>query len=161
MKFRTAEIATGVIFLVYSILYIFYITPNFVTNALNDSTTQTIAWTLRPEALPNLNIGVFIVCTFVMIFQAMRSQPDADLDITQGSFAKLVFVIGWAFLYSALLPIFGFMVLSPIFMAVLIMAFGLRDWRYVLGVSIAMPLLMEYFFFHGFQIILPEGRLWK
>jgi|TARA_B100002003_G_scaffold206404_1_gene200213 hypothetical protein len=161
MKFRTAEIATGVLFLVFSMVYIFYITPNFVTNPLADSNADKMAWTLSPEALPYLNIGVFIAFSLIMVFQAIRTTNAALLEMNIGSFGKIAFVVAWSFLYTYLLPIFGFFLLSPVFMAVLILAFGLQNWMLVLAVSVAMPVLMDTFFFQMFQIILPEGSLWK
>jgi hypothetical protein len=161
MKFKTAEIATGLTFLVFGVVYVFYITPNFVTNPMVDASAEKLAWTLRPEALPYLNIGVFFVFSMVMLFQAIRSPSDSPFEMNSGSFAKIAFVICWSFLYAYLLPILGFLPLSPVFMAVLILAFGVRDWKLVLGVAVAMPLLMDFFFFQGFYIILPEGSLWK
>jgi len=160
MKNRTADIATGLLFLFYGVLYIFYITPNFVTNPLKDTSADEMDWTLRPEALPYLNIGVFLLFSVILILQAVRSKSDTLLNLELGSLGKVGFVIAWSFLYSSLLPIFGFRLLSPIFLAVLILTFGVRDWRYAAGISIVMPILMEFFFFQTFQIILPEGRLW-
>lgn len=161
MKFKTAEIITGIIFLLYSVLYIFWITPTYVTNALNDSSIQTIAWTLRPEALPNLNIGAFIFFTCIMIIQATRSKVDELLELSFNSSFKLLFIIACSFIYVALLPIFGFLTISPLFMLILVYTLGLRDWRYIVGISLVMPFLMDFFFYQGFQIILPEGQLWK
>ena len=161
MKFRTTEIATGVSFLIFSLVYVFYITPNFVTNPLNDASMQTMAWTLRPEALPSLNIGVFVVFSLVMTYQAIRSRNETLLDLNIRSFGKVIFVVIWSFIYTFLLPIFGFLLISPVLMAVLILAFGLRNWMFVLGVSILMPVFLDTVFFQTFQIILPEGALWK
>ena len=161
MKFRTTEIATGVSFLIFSLVYVFYITPNFVTNPLNDASMQTMAWTLRPEALPSLNIGVFVVFSLVMTYQAIRSRNETLLDLNIRSFGKVIFVVIWSFIYTFLLPIFGFLLISPVFMAVLILAFGLRNWMFVLVVSILMPVFLDTVFFQTFQIILPEGALWK
>jgi hypothetical protein len=161
MKFRTAEIITGIIFLIFSLVYVLYITPNFVTNPMSDASQDTMAWTLRPEALPYLNIGVFIIFSLIMLLEAFRSQSSEIFGLTKGSMGKLCFIIAWAFLYTYMLPVFGFLLLSPIFMAVLISALGLRNWLLVLSISIAMPFFMEVFFFQMFQIILPEGRLWK
>ena len=161
MKFRTTEIATGVSFLIFSLVYVFYITPNFVTNPLNDASMQTMAWTLRPEALPSLNIGVFVVFSLVMTYQAIRSRNETLLDLNIRSFGKVIFVVIWSFIYTFLLPIFGFLLISPVFMAVLILAFGLRNLMFVLGVSILMPVFLDTVFFQTFQIILPEGALWK
>ena len=161
MKFRTTEIATGVSFLIFSLVYVFYITPNFVTNPLNDASMQTMAWTLRPEALPSLNIGVFFFFFLVMTYQAIRSRNETLLDLNIRSFGKVIFVVIWSFIYTFLLPIFGFLLISPVFMAVLILAFGLRNWMFVLGVSILMPVFLDTVFFQTFQIILPEGALWK
>ena len=161
MKFRTAEILTGIIFLIFSLVYIIYITPNFVTNPMLDASQDTMAWTLRPEALPYLNISVFIIFSLIMLLEAFRSQSSEIFGLTKGSTGKLCFIIVWAFLYTYLLPVFGFLLLSPIFMAVLISVLGLLNWLLVLSISVAMPFFMEVFFFQMFQIILPEGRLWK
>ena len=122
---------------------------------------QTMAWTLRPEALPSLNIGVFVVFSLVMTYQAIRSRNETLLDLNIRSFGKVIFVVIWSFIYTFLLPIFGFLLISPVFMAVLILAFGLRNWMFVLGVSILMPVFLDTVFFQTFQIILPEGALWK
>ena len=122
---------------------------------------QTMAWTLRPEALPSLNIGVFVVFSLVMTYQAIRSRNETLLDLNIRSFGKVIFVVIWSFIYTFLLPIFGFLLISPVFMAVLILAVGLRNWMFVLGVSILMPVFLDTVFFQTFQIILPEGALWK
>ena len=70
----------------------------------------------------------------------------------------MVFAVGVVYVFA--LEWFGFYASSPVFLAVLLMFFGTRDWRYVVPVSLLVPVGMERFFWHAFKVILPEGSVY-
>jgi hypothetical protein len=55
----------------------------------------------------------------------------------------------------------GFSAASPIFLAVLILSMGTRNWRYILPFALLLPLIVNYFFWYSFRVILPEGILFN
>ena len=161
MILRTSEFWTGLVFIFFSIFYLFYLTPNFVTNPFNTTITAEIAWTLRPETLPILNICVFSFFSFLLMVQSERNMTQNSLSIDIFPKLKLILIIILSFVYTALLPIIGYSLLSPVFLGVLILVLGVRRWWLIIAVAITMPLLMQLFFFQMFQVILPEGSLWN
>ncbi len=104
MKYRTAELATGIFFLIFSAVYLFYLTPNFITDPMRDSERQKIAWTLRPEMLPQLTIGLFAVLSLVLIIHALRSDNDNPFEFHTGPFLKLAVIVALSFIYVYFLP---------------------------------------------------------
>jgi hypothetical protein len=161
MKYRTAELATGIFFFIFSVFYTFYLTPNFIVNPLLDTTQSTMPWTLRPEMLPHVTIGSFAIMSLGLIVHALRSNDEAPFDFHFGPSLKLIFLILLTYIYVYLLQIIGFILLTPAFLIALILLFGIRDWRMIIGVSLLLPLFLNYGFLYLFQLILPEGSLWS
>ncbi len=161
MKYRTAELATGIFFLIFSAVYFFYLTPNFITETMRDVQQQKIPWTLRPEMLPQLTISAFAVLSVVLVSDALKTDKEKPFDLHLGSTLKLVLIITLAFIYVYLLPLLGFLLITPVFLAVLITIFGVRNWKQIVGVSLGLPIFLEVSFYQLFQLILPEGELWK
>jgi len=93
--------------------------------------------------------------------QSGRNMTQNSLSIDIFPKLKLILIIILSFVYTALLPIIGYSLLSPIFLGVLILVLGVRRWWLIIAVAITMPLLMQLFFFQMFQVILPEGSLWN
>ena len=63
--------------------------------------------------------------------------------------------------YVESLAYFGFLVSTPVFLAILVTAMGTRDWRYVVAMSILFPIVVNYFFWFAFKLALPEGSLFS
>jgi len=135
MKYRTAELGTGIFFLIFSAVYLFYLTPNFITDPMRDAERQKIAWTLRPEMLPHVTIGLFAVASLGVIIHALRSNDDKLLDFELGVFLKVAVIVCLSFIYVKLLSVLGFLVITPLF--------------------------LEVSFYQLFQLILPEGKIWN
>ncbi|MBT3766851.1 MAG: hypothetical protein HOB79_01600 [Rhodospirillaceae bacterium] len=87
-----AELATGIFFLIFSAVYMFYLTPNFITNPLRDAERQKIVWALRSEMLPQLTISHFAIANLGVIIHALRSKDDKPFDFELGAGLSL-FVI--------------------------------------------------------------------
>lgn len=161
MNQRTAELASGIFFLIFSAVYYFYLTPNFIADPMRDSDRQKIPWALLPEMLPQLTIGAFSVTSLVLTVQAYRSKSGSLLDLELGSTLKVLVIVALTLIYLYLLPLLGFLLTTPVFMALLIAMFGIRNWFLIAAISIIMPVVLDYSFYQMFKLILPEGKLWS
>ena len=94
-----------------------------------------------------------------MLVRALRrlaTEADAGLGLAlgRGTAAFAAFVV-----YVAALPWLGFLLATVPFFAVLMALFGERR-RWVLAVgALVVPIVMFVLFRHGFQIVLPAGRI--
>ncbi len=155
---RKADLITGVAFLVFTIVAFAYLIPYQIVSSIPiDESTPAV---LRPEFFPQLTMVLFAVTCVLMMGAALKNFSNKRLwDDAKGSLTRVFSVLALTFLYVQALELFGFSYTSPIFMAVIICMLGIRNWRLIVSTAIFFPLFLTYFFWHSFQVVLPEGSL--
>lgn len=157
---RVADIFVGLAYLVFSAIYCFYLTPNFVAEPLRPEEGATISYALQPELLAYISGGILAILGIVLFTQGLRSHSVSPIDINKTGFLKISTVVVLTYIYIKVLPLVGFLTASPFFIAIFMVMLGIRHWKYLLAFSLILPFAMHYFFFYSFHIILPEGALW-
>jgi hypothetical protein len=71
MTTRVAGIFVGLAFLVFSAIYCFYLTPNFVAEPLRPEEGATISYALQPELLAYISDGILAILGIVLFTQAL------------------------------------------------------------------------------------------
>lgn len=155
---RKADLITGVVFLVFTIVAFAYLIPHQIVSSIPiDESTPTV---LRPEFFPQLTMALFAVTCVLMMAAAFKNfSRDRLWDDAKGSLIKVCAVFALTLLYVQALKLLGFAYTSPFFMATVIYMLGIRDWRLIASTAILFPLFLTYFFWYSFQVILPEGSL--
>lgn len=155
---RKVNIVTGLAFLVFSAVYYFFLIPTQIEIAGGVGNYTGI---LKPDYFPKIAIYCFAAFSAILIWQSVRSLEDhpvfvnvSDRPILQVS---IVLIIGVIYIFG--LEYLGYSIATPIFLIVLMLFFGTRDWRYLIPVAILVPTALHLFFWHSFKIILPEGSL--
>ncbi|MFC1491904.1 tripartite tricarboxylate transporter TctB family protein [Nitrospinota bacterium] len=153
------NLIVGVLLLGFSALFYFYLIPTQIVTTIPQD--QIVGIALRPEFLPRISILLFAFLSVVFTVDALRHRED---DLVEGASGRSLFQVGVVFLigciYNYALELVGFVASSPFFLAALIMFFGTMNWRYVVPVAVLLPLALRYFFWLGFEVILPEGSIW-
>ncbi len=151
------NLVVGIGFLLFSLVYFFYLIP---TQIISSVTVNEYAGRIfHAETFPQFAIVLFAFVSALLAVSALRERGSSDVlpgSDRRGFYqAAVVFAVGVFYIYG--LQVFGFAISSPFFLAVLIMFFGTRDWRYVVGVALLVPPAVNYFFWYSFKVILPEG----
>ncbi len=155
---RTADLITGVIFILFSVFAFAYLIPHQIVSSIPiDASTPAV---LRPEFFPQLTMALFAFTCLFMMASALKNNSKARVwTDAKGALSKVGAVFALTLLYVQALKIVGFSWASPFFMAAAIGLLGIRDWRLIASTAILFPLFLTYFFWWSFQVILPEGSL--
>lgn len=156
---RKADLITGGLFLTFSVVYLFYLIPEYIVFSVPQGEITRAA--LRPNFLPRIFIIIFAVLSVLLIWVSFYERVDQDeppLSSRLILLAGAVFALAYVFTYA--LEYVGFLSSSPVFLAALIMYFGTRDWRLVVPVVVLLPLGVNSLFWYVFGVQLPQGSIW-
>lgn len=153
------NLIVGIVFFFFSLVYYFYLIPTQIISSTAES--EFAGRVFRPETFPQITIGIFALVSVLLAGNALRDRgaPEFMPGSSRRSSFQALFVFILAVVYVYALEWFGFYLTSPIFLAILIIFFGTRDWRFVVPVALLTPFLIERFFWLSFKVILPEGEL--
>ncbi|MAE06851.1 MAG: hypothetical protein CMH76_11005 [Nitrospinae bacterium] len=155
---RLADLSTGVLFLVFSVVAYFYLIPTQIVLSIPEDHLGPSA--LRPDFLPRQTVLLFGFLAVFLISSAIREKEPEDAPWTERRrLYQVVVVFAVVFLYTYALELLGFAIVSPVFLAILMWFMGLREWRLIVPVALLLPVFLTYFFWYSFYVILPEGSL--
>ena len=107
-----------------------------------------------------LAILLFVLAMCLLIANAIRgTQEKANPKVTFKEGASVIFLTIFVYLYVKAIQVFGFIMITPFFLAALMWISGARKWKEILLVSIASTLGIYLFFHKIFKVILPQGTL--
>jgi len=153
------NLIVGIVFFIFSLFYYFYLIPTQIISSTAES--EFAGRIFRPETFPQITIAIFGLLSVFLAGNALREKgaPEFMSGLSRRSSFQAFFVFVLAVFYVYGLEWFGFHLTSPIFLAILVIFFGTRDWRFVAPVALLTPVVIERFFWFSFKVILPEGEL--
>jgi hypothetical protein len=105
-------------------------------------------------------IGLLILgCSIVNLVQAFAAQSDTGLFAEWRQLGKVLSIAFPTALYVGLIPFLGIYVTSAMLIALFMVWLGGYGWRYVLPISIGVPLVTFLVFERWFVVALPKGPL--
>lgn len=118
---------------------------------------------LGSMTLPRIVAGVMLIIAAIIGIQALwslikNSTADDDKIDTKG-FASVALYIGIFTVYWWLLPIFGFLICTPLMMLAIAALLACNNWRMMLVISIVVPLIIFYGSRHFLYVYLPTLSL--
>lgn len=116
-----------------------------------------------PRLLAFLIIGLSIILlckSFIWQSTDRRKEDDAEAENgDRGSFKKASVVFLVCIVYTALLSSVGFLILTPLLLAFVMILVGERRWLFAALTSILLTFTLYAVTFFVFHIVLPEGVL--
>lgn len=149
-----SEIIFGIIFLLISLIF-FALTFQF----------PEISIALSPKVYPRFVTCCLFLLSLILIYQGIRkqvSEKDPNKKIVIGKFFYLRFVILFicAFIYLYFLNYFGFLILTPFFIASSMIIFDEKKWYNIILISFFTTIILYVVFRVVFHVPLPRHIFW-
>jgi hypothetical protein len=125
---------------------------------------QTIA--LAPTAFPRFVSTCLFILALILLIQGMlgakrqAGHQEASSKPGKGFWLRLSFMIVLAFAYTQILPLTGYVIATPFFVAGTMVLFNEKRWLWIAGVSLVTSGLLYGLFRMLFKVPLPRFSLW-
>jgi hypothetical protein len=153
------DFKTGIFLVLFAILLFVYLIPNhIVDNPRLIVSNPAMSSRLFPYVL---SIGLGIVGIAMMIAELVNKKAWTKSKhlINQTAIVRVLALFGIALLYYWLMGILGYILTSMLILPVLMLFYGYRQYKVIVIISIAFPLIMYYLFVTFMYVPLPKGIL--
>jgi len=117
--------------------------------------------TLGIAFMPRLLVACLFLLSAILFlgaaFNKAREHFDPGISLREG--AGVLFLTIFVYFYVQAMSLFGFILTTPFFLAVLMLMTGSRKWKEIVAISVVSPLCIYLFFQKIFKVILPGGSL--
>lgn len=149
---KKANIIISIVLIIFSCFYAFLTTNLPARNLPNTLGSDFMPWLL-------------VICLFFLsalllfksLFMVTLEKSDYKISMKEGS--GIIFLTILVFLYVKAMSMFGFILLTPIFVAVLMLISGSRKWKEVVIVAVVGTFAIYFFFSKVFRVPLPGGNI--
>lgn len=117
--------------------------------------------TLGSNFMPWVLVGCLLLLSLLLLIKTVfGSSPEQfDFSISPKEGFGVIFLTVCVFAYVKLMLLIGFVLATPIFLALLMLITGSRKWKEIVLVSIFATFGIYLLFQKIFQVILPRGEL--
>ena len=117
--------------------------------------------TLGSDFMPWVLAGCLLLLSLLLLIKTVfGSTPEQfDFSISPKEGFGVIFLTVCVFAYVKLMILIGFVLATPIFLALLMLITGSRKWKEIVMVSIFATFSIYLLFQKIFQVILPRGEL--
>ena len=118
---------------------------------------------LGPSYWPKFLLICMMALSFLVAVDAIRERKKGDSEKAETSKAdsgkvRFLFGVGFIVLYLILMQIFGFIILTPIFMIAFMYLLGERKKIWIFVVSIGITIIIIFAFTKAMYVPLPRGK---
>lgn len=115
-----------------------------------------------PRLLGSLIIGLSLLLSGIYVVRLIAKKKHRGNEKSQADRAALK-KVGWAFLglviYTSLLMVVGYLIMTPPLLAMVIVLFGERRWFFISITSIMVTGMLYTVTYYIFHIAMPQGIL--
>lgn len=130
----------------------------YLTAALPD---RNLPNTLGSDFMPWVLVGCLLLLSLLLLIRTLfggtPEQFDFSISIKEGF--GVIFLTVSVFAYVKLMILIGFVLATPMFLALLMLITGSRRWKEIVIVAIFATFGIYLLFQKIFQVILPRGEL--
>jgi putative tricarboxylic transport membrane protein len=130
----------------------------YLTSHLPD---RNLPNTLGSDFMPWVLAGCLLFLSLLLLIKTVfgGSPEQLDFSISPKEGFGVIFLTVCVFAYVKLMILIGFVLATPIFLALLMLITGSRKWKEIVIVSIFATFSIYLLFQKIFQVILPRGEL--
>ncbi len=147
---KTANLTISILLIVFGSVYAYLITQLSTRNLPN---------TLGIAFMPWLLVVCLLVLSALLLFNTIFNKPretfDPRISLKEGT--GILFLTVFVYIYVKAMSLFGFILITPVFLAVLMLMTGSRKWKEIVIISTVAPVCIYFFFQKIFKVILPDG----
>ncbi|MBE0557446.1 MAG: tripartite tricarboxylate transporter TctB family protein [Proteobacteria bacterium] len=150
------ELVFSVLIFIASLL-LYWVTGSFGTGTVLQGSQ------MGPAFWPRLLLGAMILLSGIVSVGLIRriarekAWGEALLAMDRGK-VRFFAAIGLSVAYLALLPVVGFIAITPVFMIAFMVLLGEKSKGWIIGVSIAMTAVIVVLFTKAMYVPLPRGE---
>ena len=149
---KRTNIILGVILTLFCGYYGYLITQLPDRNLPNTLGSAFMPWVL--------NICLIVLSILLMAVSAIRgSNEKCDFHISLKEGAGVILLTVFVYIYVQVMSYLGFLIITPFFLAALMLITGSRKWKEIGFVSLGATFGIYLFFQKVFQVILPRGDI--
>ena len=152
MRMKKVNIVIAVILILFGLFYA-YLTINLPDRNL----PNTLGSSFMPWLLVSCLFGLSLLLLLQTIIKGSAETCDYQISIKEGAGIFWLSIIVIGYIYS--LDFIGFLLATPVFLAILMLLTGARSWKQIAVTSTAVTIGIYLFFQKVFQIILPAGEI--
>jgi hypothetical protein len=149
---KKANIIASIVILIFTSFYA-YLTSQLPSRNL----PNTLGSAFMPWLLATLLFGLCVCLLITTAIRGTRENSSATISLKEG--LSVIFLTVFVYVYVKAIQLFGFIVITPFFLAALMWISGARKWKEIVLLSIASTLGIYLFFQKIFKVILPHGTL--
>ena len=149
---KKANIIASIVIVLFTVFY-GYLTSQLPSRNL----PNTLGSAFMPWLLASLLFGLSVCLLVTNAIRGTREDSSANISIKEGF--SVIFLTIFVYVYVKAIQFFGFIMITPFFLAALMWISGARKWKEIVLLSIASTLGIYVFFQKIFKVILPHGTL--
>ena len=149
---KKANIVASIVIICFTGFYA-YLTSQLPTRNL----PNTLGSDFMPWLLTTLLFCLALCLLMINVVRGTREDSNASISLKEGF--SIIFLTVFVYVYVKAIQVFGFIVITPFFLAALMWISGARKWIEIVLLSIASTLGIYLFFQKIFKVILPHGTL--
>ena len=117
--------------------------------------------TLGSDFMPWVLVGCLLLLSLLLLIKTVfgDSPEQFDFSISPKEGFGVIFLTVCVFAYVKFMILIGFVLATPVFLALLMLITGSRKWKEIVMVSIFATFSIYLLFQKIFQVILPRGEL--
>lgn len=151
-RMKKANIIASIVLIVFTGFYA-YLTSQLPTRNLPNTLGSAFMPWLLAAFLFILSVGLLLTNAI----RGTRETSNARVSLKEG--LTVIFLTFFVYLYVKAIQLFGFITITPLFLAALMWISGARKWKEILLVSVFSTIGIYLFFQKIFKVILPHGTL--
>jgi putative tricarboxylic transport membrane protein len=154
MKRRQWDQISVFILIAFTLLLYFVLIPTQIP-----ADRMGLSSSFFPKLIVIVIAGLSVILFFKAVFSKNPEGEEVIFRMAKGSAIRLVAIFGLMVGYIFFLYLLGFLVSTPLFLAILIYYSGQRNWRIILPLIILVTAGLYAFFTFGMKLILPQSIL--
>jgi len=148
---RRATIIAGIFLLGISIGIYFVIIPWQIQYQRSTN--------LSPAFWPKFLMILLMIFSSILIYKNLKKEPSGEkiFDLSKSTLIRVFALPVLVLIYTHALELFGYLVSTTVGLAIMLMYFGLREFKMIIPISLGFPLLIYWFFEKVLKIAMPRG----
>ena len=154
MKRRQWDQISGLILIAFTLLVYFVLIPTQIP-----PDRMGLSSSFFPKFSVIVIAGLSVILFFKALFSKNSEGEEVIFRMAKESAIRAVTIFSFMVSYMFLLHLIGFLISTPLFLAILLYYSGQRSWCVILPLIILVPAVLYAFFTFGMKLVLPQGIL--